>query len=197
MSVQARPPGRPRSAEADEAILRAALELLAESGYRALTMERVRERSGVGKATLYRRYGSKEELVKGAIVHLNSDIPMPEDTGSVVGDFAATAQTIIAGAARTGALTLMPRLLSEVVDDPEMHALFSQHLVEPRRRVVRGIVERAKARGEIRADVDSDLAVDVMVGPMIYRLIIAGGDVSGLGNPAEVLETVLAGLRPR
>ena len=79
-------------AEADEAILRAALELLAENGYRALTMESVRERSGVGKATLYRRYGSKEELVAAAIVHLNSDIPLPEDTGSVAGDFAATAQ---------------------------------------------------------------------------------------------------------
>ena len=91
-----RPPGRPRSAEADEAILQAALELLAENGYRALTMERVRERSGVGKATLYRRYGSKEELVRAAIVHLNADVPLP-DTGSLVGDFAATAQTILAG----------------------------------------------------------------------------------------------------
>jgi AcrR family transcriptional regulator len=197
MTIQARPPGRPRSAEADEAILRAALELLASDGYRALTMEAVRERSGVGKATLYRRYGSKEELVKAAIVHLNSDIPLPDDTGTVVGDFAATAQTIIAGAARTGALTLMPRLLSEVVNDPEMHALFSQHLVEPRRRVVRAIVERAKARGELREDIDPDLAVDLMVGPMIYRLIIAGGAASGLGDPAEVLEAVLAGLRPR
>ena len=97
-------------------------------------MERVRERSGVGKATLYRRYGSKEELVRAAIVHLNADIPMPDDTGSVVGDFAATAADVLAGAARTGALTLMPRLLSEVAGDPEMHALFSEHLVEPRRR---------------------------------------------------------------
>src|SRR3954453_502741 len=131
MSVGTRPPGRPRSAEADRAILQAALELLAEDGYRLLTMERVRERSGVGKATIYRRYGSKEELVSAAIEHLNSDIPMPADTGSVLGDFAATAQTILAGAARTGALTLMPRLLSEVTNDPEMHALFSQHLVEP------------------------------------------------------------------
>jgi hypothetical protein len=78
-----------------------------------------------------------------------------------------------------------------------MHALFSEHLVEPRRRVVRGIVERAKARGDIRADVDTNVAVDVMVGPMIYRLIIAGGQASGLGDPAEVLEAVLAGLRPR
>jgi AcrR family transcriptional regulator len=197
MSIQARPPGRPRSVEADEAILRAALELLAESGYRALTMERVRERSGVGKATLYRRYGSKEELVREAIVHLNSDIPMPADTGSVAGDFAATAQTILERASRTGALALMPRLLSEVVGDAEMHALFSLHLVEPRRRIVREIVERGKARGELRADVDTDLAVDLMVGPIVYRLIIAGGDASGIGDPAELLEAVLAGLRPR
>ena len=193
----ARPPGRPRSAEADEAILRAALDLLAAEGYRALTMEGVRERSGVGKATLYRRYGSKEELIRAAIVHLNNDIPMPQDTGSLAGDFAATAQKILAGAARTGALALMPRLLSEVAGDPEMHALFSEHLVEPRRRVVRGIVERAKARGEIRSDVDSELAVDLMVGPFIYRLIIAGGDAAGVGDPAEVVGAVLAGLRPR
>ena len=86
--------GRPRSVEADEAILQAALELMAESGSRALTMEAVRERSGVGKATLYRRYGSKEELVRAAIVHLNSDIPMPDDKGSLAGDFGATAQAV-------------------------------------------------------------------------------------------------------
>jgi AcrR family transcriptional regulator len=192
-----RPPGRPHSAEADEAILRAALDLLAESGYRALTMEAVRERSGVGKATLYRRYGSKEELVRAAIVHLNADVPIPPDTGSLAGDFAATAQTILAGAKRTGALALMPRLLSEVVDDKEMHALFSAHLVEPRRRVARAIVERAKVRGEVRPDVDTNLAVDLLVGPIIYRVIMAGGELERLGDPAEVVSTVLAGLRPR
>jgi AcrR family transcriptional regulator len=193
----ARPPGRPRSMQADEAILRAALELLAAHGYGALTMEAVRERSGVGKATLYRRYGSKEELVRAAIVHLNADIPMPDDTGSVAGDFAATAANVLAGAARTGALTLMPRLLSEVAGDPEMHALFHEHLVEPRRRVVRAIVERAKGRGEIRADVDTELAIDLMVGPFIYRMIISGGDRTAIGDPAAVLEAVLEGLRPR
>ncbi len=197
MSVETRPPGRPRSAEADEAILQAALELMAADGYRALTMEKVRERSGVGKATIYRRYASKEELVAAAIAHLNSDIPLPDDTGSIVGDFAATAQQVLEGAARTGALTLMPRLLAEVVGEPEMHALFSKHLVEPRRRVVRGIVERAKARGEIRQDVDTDVAIDLMVGPFIYRLILAGGDEAGIGSPVDLLNTVMAGLSPR
>jgi len=191
-----RPPGRPRSAEADEAIVRAALELLAEDGYRALTMERVRERSGVGKATLYRRYGSKDELVRAAIVHLNADVPLP-DTGALVSDFAATATTILTGAARTGALTLMPRLLSDVTGDPDMHALFYEHLVEPRRRIVRTIVERAQARGEIRADIDPELAVDLMVGPFIYRVIIAGGDIAKIGDPAKILVTVLEGLRAR
>lgn len=193
----ARPPGRPRSAEADEAILSAALDLLAADGYRSLTMERVRERSGVGKATLYRRYGSKEELVRAAIVHLNSDIPFPDDTGSVMGDFAATASTILAGAARTGALTLMPRLLADVVGDREMHALFYEHLVAPRRRVVHEIIRRGQARGEIRADVDPEVTVDLMVGTFIYRVLIGGGDPAAIGNPLEVLETLFEGLRPR
>ncbi len=183
--------------EADQAILQAALELLAENGYAALTMERVRERSGVGKATLYRRYGSKEELARAAIVHLNSGIPLPDDSGSLAGDFAAVAQAVLAGAERTGALDLMPRLLSEVAGDEDMHELFFTHLVAPRRRVVRAILERAKARGEVRGDVDLELAVDLVVGPMIYRVIMARGQIERLGNPVEVLETLLEGLRPR
>jgi AcrR family transcriptional regulator len=192
-----RSPGRPRSVAADEAIIAATLTLLVEDGYRALTMERVRERSGVGKATIYRRYASKEELVRAAIVHLNSDIPLPDDTGSLEGDYLATVQTVLARAESTGALTLMPRLLAEVADDAELHELFSAHLVEPRRRVVRGVLQRAVQRGEVRADVDVDLGVDLIVGPMIYRLIVAGGDPAKLGDPLVVLRVALEGLSPR
>jgi AcrR family transcriptional regulator len=192
-----RPPGRPRSAAADEAILRATLALLVDDGYRALTMEAVRERSGVGKATIYRRYASKEELVRAAIAHLSADIPPPADTGSLEGDYAATVAAVLASAESTGGLTLMPRLLAEVTDAPELHAVFSAHLVEPRRRMVAAIVERAIARGEIRADVDVGLAVDLIVGPMVYRLIVAGGDPAKLGDPRAVLRAVLDGLKPR
>jgi len=193
----ARPPGRPRSAAADQAILRATLELLAADGYRTLTMERVRERAGVGKATLYRRYGSKEELVRAAIAHLNADVPLPDDTGSLVGDFAAVARVVLAGMAATGAFDLMPRLLADVAGDPDMHALFSEHLVAPRRRVLRAILERAVARGEVRADVDLEVATDLVIGPIVYRVILTGGDSTRLGDPVEVVRTVLAGLRPR
>ena len=114
--MSARAPGRPRSVEADEAILRAALELLVSDGYRGLTMEAVRERSGVGKATLYRRYGSKDELVRAAIVHLNYDLPLPDDTGSLEGDFAAVATAALGAAAAVDGFNLMPPVLPEMLD---------------------------------------------------------------------------------
>jgi AcrR family transcriptional regulator len=193
-----RPPGRPRSAAADTAILRATLEVLVAEGYRALTMEQVRARAGVGKATLYRRYGSKEELVKAAVAHLHSDLAVPEDTGSVRGDFQVVANEILAAAQVTGALTFMPRVLADVAGDPEMHAIFSGALVEPRRRVIETILRRGIERGEVRADADLDLAVDLIAGPMIYRIIITGGDIERIAErPMQILETVLTGLSPR
>ena len=194
----ARTPGRPRSAEADLAIVRAALELLVEDGYRALTMEKVRERSGVGKATLYRRHGSKEELVRAVVEHLHQDLPVPEDTGSLRDDFAAVARTAVANAQSTRFATLMPRVLAEVAHIPELQAIFYDALVQPRRDTLEAILRRAIERGEIRPDTDLELAIDVIAGPMIYKIIITGGDLEKMaGMPARVLELVMDGLRPR
>jgi len=194
----ARTPGRPRSAEADIAIVRAALEVLVEDGYRALTMEKVRERSGVGKATLYRRHGSKAELVRAVVEHLHHDLPVPEDTGSLQGDFAAVAQSALASAPSTRFATLMPRLLAEVAHIPELQDIFYEALVRPRRDTLEAILIRAIKRGEIRADTDVELAIDVLAGPMIYKLIITGGDLEQVATmPARVLELAMDGLRPR
>jgi AcrR family transcriptional regulator len=194
----ARMPGRPRSAEADEAIVRAALELLVEDGYRALTMEKVRERAGVGKATLYRRHGSKEELVRAVVEHLHQGLPVPEDTGSLAGDFASVARTALANAQTTRFATLMPRVLAEVAHIPELRTIFYDALVQPRRDTIEAILRRAVERGEIRADVDLELAIDVIAGPMIYKIIITGGDLEQIAAmPARVLELAMDGLRPR
>jgi AcrR family transcriptional regulator len=193
----ARTPGRPRSAEADLAIVRAALEVLVEDGYRALTMEKVRERSGVGKATLYRRHGSKEELVRAVVEHLHQGLPVPEDTGSLQGDFAAVAQSALKTTA-TRYATSMPRLLAEVAHIPELQEIFYAALVQPRRDTLEAILRRAIERGEIRADTDVELAIDVLAGPVIYKLIITGGDLEQVATmPARVLELVMGGLRPR
>ena len=192
------PPGRPRSAAADVAIIRATLELLVAEGYRALTMERVRERAGVGKATVYRRYGSKAELVTAAVAHLHQELPLPADTGSLRGDFGEVAKAAVESADAAQWMTFMPRMLAEVAQEPELRDLFYAALVQPRRSVIEAVLRRAIERGEVRADVDLDLAVDLITGPMIYRIIITGGDLAEIaGRPMQVLDTVIEGLRPR
>jgi AcrR family transcriptional regulator len=194
---QTRRPGRPRSAAADAAIVRATLELLLEDGYRGLTMEQVRARAGVGKATLYRRHGSKQELVAEAIRHLNQPIPLP-DTGSVRDDILAVARSVQAGAERVGFANFVPRVLAESAGDPEMHAIFLENLVVPRRAVMAEVLRRGVDRGELRADLDLELAMDVITGPWVYRLLISGGDTSIYRfDPTRLFDLILSGLAPR
>ena len=189
---EARRPGRPRSAAADSAILQATLELLLDTGYRGLTMEQVRARAGVGKATLYRRYGSKQELVAAAVRHLNQEIPVP-DTGTVRGDILAVAGSVLAAAARVGAATLMPRMLAESAGDPEMHKIFYENLVAPRRAVMAAVLRRGVERGELRPDLDVELALDLITGPWVYRLLISGGKLPEVG-PEGLVDLVLSGI---
>jgi len=190
-----RAPGRPRSQASHEAIIRATLELLLEVGYGPLTMEAVRTRAGVGKATIYRRWSSKEELVRDAIVFLHEEFDVP-DTGSLRGDYHAIAQMVRDSAARAGASRLAPRLLGEAVNDPELHAIFYENLVRPRRKALGGLIQRAVDRGEIRGDVDLDLLVDMFAGPAVYRLLITAGDLSKMFDVDEQLDVLVNGLRP-
>ncbi len=190
--------GRPRSSEADAAIERATLELLVEDGFRALSVERVARRAGVGKATIYRRHRSKQELVAAAVRHMHADLEAPEDTGGFLTDFAALTAQMEASGTRTGAYTFMPRMLAEASGDPELHEIFTTYLVRPRRRVLSVLIERAKARGEVREDLDVEVAMDVIVGPMIYRLLLGGLDLAELRQRAiEVMGLVMEGLSPR
>ena len=190
-----RAPGRPRSEASHQAIIRATLELLVEAGYGALTMEGVRTRAGVGKATIYRRWASKEELVRDAIVFLHDEFETP-DTGSLRGDYDALATAVRASASRGGAGTLMPRLLGDAVNDPELFAIFRANLVEPRRAALRTVLERAVARGEIRAGVDLELMIDLFAGPAVYRLLITGGDMSKMFSIDAQLDALMNGLAP-
>jgi AcrR family transcriptional regulator len=194
----ARAPGRPRSAEADLAIVRATLQVLAEDGYRGLSVERVRAVAGVGKATIYRRYPNREALVKSAVGHLQGRLDLPEDQGSLRADFAALAAMLGGTARQTEGTRFMARMLAEAAEDAEMHEIFTAILVEPRRAAVRALVERAIARGEVRVEVDPDLAVDLIAGPMIYRILLGGIAPDELEPRAlAVFDAVFEGLRAR
>ena len=120
------------------------------------------------------------------------------DTGSLAEDYAMIAAAAAAIAQKRDTALLMPRLLAEASGDSELHAIFYAQLVEPRRRVLRIALERARERGELREDVDIELTIDMLVGPIIYRFLITGGDLMPAAAQApRVLEALLAGLSPR
>lgn len=165
-----KPPGRPRSAQSHQAILQAALELLAEVGFAAMSMDAIAARAGVGKTTIYRRYASKEELVADAIESIREEIVIP-DTGNLQSDM----DTLIQNAAQ---ITLNPigrqtvaMIISSASSNPQFAQIYWTKYLQPRRKAFAVVLERAKARKEIQADLDSDLIFDTMSGIMLYALI--------------------------
>jgi AcrR family transcriptional regulator len=187
-----RKPGRPRSARAHASILEAAIEVLVAEGYRGFSMEAVAARAGVGKATIYRRWASKDELLKEAIAALNANFEYA-DTGSLASDWLAL---LVAGTT-DAAIQKVPELLGQLMTQPELHSIFSEHLVEPRRANARKMLERAQERGEIRRDVDLEIAIDMLIGPLIYLLLRTRAEPREVAARAPaVLDLLVAGLRP-
>ena len=186
---------RPRSAESHAAILQAALELVVEDGLRGTTIEGIAARAGVGKATIYRRWKTKEELFMEALQAIAFALPDP-DTGSLRGDVEAIITFNLEHATRNAAL-LMPRLMVEAADDPDLFAVMQQVLVEPRREVLRTILRRAVERGEMREDVDPEVAIDLLIGPFIYAVLVTGADLQAVAERVQpVLNAALASLAP-
>jgi AcrR family transcriptional regulator len=191
-----RPRGRPRSAEAHGAILGAAAALLAEGGFAQLTMEAVASRAGVSKATVYRRWKSKEDLV----LELVSAMPYggePPDTGSVEGDLVELTQIQIDRIADTPLPRMMPRLLAETFDAPDLHDAIVENAVDVLRGTIAAILRHGIERGELRSDFDVELAVDALHGSIVYRILLGGGDLRQVvGYGPRMYRLLLQGLRP-
>ncbi len=163
--------GRARSAEAHEAVLTAATELLEECGYQAITIAGIAERSGVAKSTIYRWWNSKPELVMEAYTTTVSR-RMPEpDTGSIARDLTIFVEHLYQGAGFAPRLRALRGLLAEAQLDPGFEDPF-RAWVQSRRDIVRQLLTRARDRGEVRGDADLDLAVDQIFGVFWYRLLV-------------------------
>ena len=192
-ATDTRRPGRPRSPEAHAAILRAALELAVEGGLRGLSMEAIAARAGVGKATIYRRWKTKEALFTEAIssIAVNPEVP---DTGSVRGDFEAASGAAV-GRMAPEAFRVLPRLMADAADDPELLEALHAALVRPRRAAIGAVLRRGIDRGELRPDIDVDLVSDMLIGPLIARVLLSGGDPRALeGLPMRVYDALAAGI---
>ena len=186
--------GRPRDPAVDAAIVEATLALLADGGYGAVTMEAVAARAGIGKATLYRRYAGKDQLVVDAVATLVE--PVEHDAEAGVREQLVA---VLEGVRRKqGSLSarIFPRLVSEGIGNPALMDRYRAQVVEPRHRLLRAVLSRAVDEGLVRPDVDLDHAVDLLVGPMVYRNLVRPDAPSGPTAARRVLDDVLRALAP-
>jgi AcrR family transcriptional regulator len=165
--------GRPRDTSRDEALRGAALAVLAEVGYRALTMDAVAARARAGKATIYRRWESKLDLVIDTCNELVArSIPQP-DTGSLAGDlreFLTSFARFLSGPAGKAAQALV----GELPHERELAEAFRSSFLRTQRDVLRGVLERAGERGELAEDAPKGLVVELAGAALTYRLMLTG-----------------------
>jgi AcrR family transcriptional regulator len=163
-----RRPGRPRSEQAEQAIIEATLDLFAEQGFEGVCVELVAARAGVGKATIYRRWPNKEELLLAALGSLKS--PMPEPKGACVrDDLIAMVEVMCADKADPRKARRYALLLGEGEKYPRLMARYKETVVEPRRDVMRTVIRRGIETGELRPDTDVEVAVLALTGAVMAQ----------------------------
>jgi AcrR family transcriptional regulator len=174
-STPAHPPkrvrGRPRDPEVHQSILRATRELLVEVGYSNLTIERVAERAGVGKPSVYRRWGGKGLLVWEAVFGKSTALPLP-DTGRIADDLRTVLRWTVDEAGAPEAQAALPGMLSDFKPKPELRRTVKQQLLDPEYARIRRLLERALERGELRPDLDLDLVMDTLIGTVLGRAVL-------------------------
>ena len=188
-------PGRPRSVEAHQAILKATIALIRRLGYDDVTMEGVASAAGVGKATLYRRWSGKELLVADAIEQIAITIATP-DTGTLRGDVLSVMRSS-AGMYRdpaTGAL--LSGLVAAIARSESIANAVRGGFVAARRAALRVVLERWIAVDEVRSDIDIDVLMDTILGPLFYRFLLRGEPVTDT-VVEESLDILLCGMTTR
>lgn len=183
--------GRPRDSQIDGAIVRATRELLVERGYAKLTVDAVAARAGIGKAAIYRRFATKQEMIFAATVHDMQEEP-PPDSGSLRGDLAAVCRTIAAQ------LTAAPPdvlhgLLADLHADTGLGARFTGSFIEREQYVLGIVLDRAVERGEIATRPDIGMVHALLIGPVFFWLLILIGDRERVATlSATIAESVAA-----
>ncbi len=158
-----------------KAIFAAVLQTLASTGYDRLTMDAVASCARASKATLYRHWAGKAQLVEDALRHCDGQTVALPDTGSVRGDLLA-ALTLMVDSLRDH-LSMIQGLLTAMHAEPDLAAWLRGHLVDDRCAAARTWITREVDRGRLPADTDADLVTDVAVPMVLMRLLVTGQPV--------------------
>jgi AcrR family transcriptional regulator len=184
-------PGRPRSDRARRDICDAFRHILIEEGFDKVRMEHVAARAGVGKATIYRRWPSKQALAHEVLLELATPFLAVPDVGDTRAELLAAVVAPMRAITETDFGPVIRALLSEISRDPELGDPFRASVVQVRRDEVARVVARGIRRGDLRPDVHPDLAVEMLVGPLYFRLMF-GGDLDA-DFAERIVDEVLQG----
>ncbi|WP_158574047.1 TetR/AcrR family transcriptional regulator [Streptomyces triticagri] len=165
-----RPGGRPRESRVDDAIASATRELLAEVGYAKVTTAEVAARAGVGKAAIYRRHGSKQEMIFDVLLP-DRFLAVAPDHGSLRADLAAVLAEVADGMTVAPPGTV-PGLLAGIHADPVLHERFDDKYLGAQRRTLTEILARAAVRGELGTRPDTAALNALLVGPVFAWLFL-------------------------
>jgi AcrR family transcriptional regulator len=166
-----RPPGRPRSEESRQSILRSTLKLLKQEGFPELSIEAIAADANVGKTTVYRWWSTKAALVADAFsASADEELRFP-DTGSVQNDMSLQMRRLI-HVFRSKRGKVVAALLAGGQSDPELIEAFRERFLRPRRRQAYKTLQRGIDRGELPVGIDLDLILDSLYGPIYMRFLI-------------------------
>jgi AcrR family transcriptional regulator len=179
--------GRPLDASRDDVLRAAALELLADIGYDRLTIDKIAARAGAGKATIYRRWSGKAELIVDALMCEKVMLPVP-DTGTLRGDLAALVDQADVSTGQLDTQVIIG-LVSALPHDAELRDVFRTQLVDAHVATLALVFRRAVTRGEIPPVENLEMIVSLLPALVLHRLI-----VTATGPDRAFFESVIEGV---
>ena len=180
--------GRPRDPRIDSAVLDATVEMLAETGYAALSVDAIARRAGTSKPAIYRRWPSKAHLVHEAVFPISDATELPE-TGTVLGDVREMMRRTVDVLTTPPARAALPGLVGETAADPTLHAALLERFAHVLSRGLTEWLESALGRGEVRSGVHAADVVDAIAGITFVALITHGDtmDEAWMERTAELI----------
>ncbi|PWI20850.1 TetR family transcriptional regulator [Streptomyces sp. Act143] len=160
-----------------------------------LSIERIARTAGVGKAAIYRRWSGKEELFV-AVVRTAEPPDPPLPGTSMRDDLVVLLESLRQRGLVTRSSAILHNVYAQMKSSPKIWASYHDTAIAPRRRVGLDVLRRGRENGELRADLDLELVNDLFVGPMLVRAMMRPDDDLPEGLSEQIVDTVLAGLRP-
>ena len=165
---------RQRSEVVDAAIVSSTLAVIADRGVEGFSVEEVASRASVARATIYRRYADRSELINSALETLNDDLPAIdrlEDTETVLVNMLEWVRT-----SRSSGAELMPKIFAQARSNPELFAICHQRVIAPRLERVEEVLRLGVERGELASDLDVEVTASMLVSPVLMSAMLNGTD---------------------